>query len=110
MPSLQNIAAYYLLRRWIQARNVCKDQMKAHQIARRTPPVSHGNLRHTFELTVDSVLISTRSTIRAAEEGVSVLFTMAYKGFFNDFLRIAYAWQFILFRLEWIAEFPEVPA
>jgi len=84
--------------------------MKVHQIARITPPVSHGNLRYTSELTVDSVLISTRSTIRVAEERVSVMFTMADKGFFNDFLRIAYAGQFILFRLEWIPEFPEVPA
>jgi hypothetical protein len=84
--------------------------MKAHQIARRTPPVSHGNLRYAFELTVDSVLISTRSTIRVAEERVSVLFTMADKGFFNNFLRIAYVGQFILFRLEWIPEFPEVAA
>ena len=55
-------------------------------------------------------MISTRLTIRVAEERVSVLFTMADKGFFNDFLRIAYAGQFILFRLEWIAEFPEVAA
>jgi len=38
------------------------------------------------------------------------MFTMADKGFFNDFLRVAYAELFILFRLEWIAEFPEVPA
>jgi len=59
--------------------------MKAHQIARITPPVSHGNFRYTFELTVDSVLISTRLTIRISEERVSVMFTMADKGFFNDF-------------------------
>jgi len=58
--------------------------MKAHQIARRTPPVSHGNLRYTFELTADSVLVSTRSTIHVAEEIVSVMFTMADKGFFNN--------------------------
>ena len=62
--------------------------MKAHQIARRTPTVSHGNLRYTFELTADSVLVST---IHVAEEIVSVMFTMADKEFFNDFLRIAYA-------------------
>ncbi len=36
------------------------------------------------------------------------MFTWAYKEFFNDFRRIACAVQFILFRLEWIAEFPEV--
>jgi hypothetical protein len=55
-------------------------------------------------------LISTRSTIHVAEEIVSVMFTMADKGFFNNLWRIAYAGQFILFRLEWIPEFPEVPA
>ena len=48
-------------------------------------PLNSQRIPYTFELTADSVLISTRSTIRVAEERVSVMFTMADKGFFNDF-------------------------